>query len=240
MSAAAVPRSKPRAVLVDIDNTLYAYEPCHRAGMDAAASAAAELADRWRSAEQFLRDFQAARTEVKRRLGRCAAAHSRLLYFKEMVDSCPGQADLEAATRLETAYWTAYGRRMSVEPGACELLEQLRRSGVRLAWVSNYTTARQIWKLRQLEMHRCGAALVTSEEAGSEKPDPAIVDLALARLGRTSEETWLVGDSLEEDIAVARARNIFPILLTRGAGGGSDNRYFSASSWQEIRGLFET
>ncbi len=50
--------------------------------------------------------------------------------------------------------------------------------------------------------------VVTSAAAGAGKPDPAIFEFALEAVGATAEHALHVGDSLEEDVAGARAAGI--------------------------------
>lgn len=57
--------------------------------------------------------------------------------------------------------------------------------------------------------------IVTSEEAGVEKPDPAIFRLALDKAGVKADEAVHVGDQYEIDIAGARATGIKPVMIDR-------------------------
>ena len=54
-----------KALLVDIDNTVYAYAPCHAAGLEAARALAGSRHAAWRSNEAFLAAYHLARREVK-------------------------------------------------------------------------------------------------------------------------------------------------------------------------------
>jgi HAD superfamily hydrolase (TIGR01509 family) len=58
-------------------------------------------------------------------------------------------------------------------------------------------------------------AIVGSKAHGRIKPDPSIFVAALTALGVAAEETAMVGDSFEDDIAGARALGIRAILLDR-------------------------
>ena len=53
-------------------------------------------------------------------------------------------------------------------------------------------------------------AIVTSEEAGVDKPAPAPFEIALERLGRPRGDVWVVGDA-EGDLSGARAIGATPI-----------------------------
>ena len=62
-------------------------------------------------------------------------------------------------------------------------------------------------------------AVVTSAEVGASKPDPRIFEAALDAAGCRSDEALHVGDSLENDVAGARAAGIAALHLDRvGAG----------------------
>lgn len=57
--------------------------------------------------------------------------------------------------------------------------------------------------------------VVTSEEAGSDKPLPPIFHMALERAGVKATEAWHVGDQYNIDVAGARGAGIGPVLLDR-------------------------
>jgi putative hydrolase of the HAD superfamily len=61
-------------------------------------------------------------------------------------------------------------------------------------------------------------AVVTSAEVGAAKPDRAIFEHALGLAGATAADTVHVGDSLDNDVAGARAAGIRPLLIARDGG----------------------
>ena len=64
---------------------------------------------------------------------------------------------------------------------------------------------------------------ITSFEAGCDKPQPQIFQLALKRAGVTSAEALFVGDQYDLDVLGARSAGITPILIDRdGAVGKCD------------------
>jgi putative hydrolase of the HAD superfamily len=83
-------------------------------------------------------------------------------------------------------------------PGAVAALAGLRARGLELAVVSN-------WDIGLAEhLERIGAAsffstIVTSAEAGAAKPDPAVFQLALERLGVQPHRALHVGDEDEDE-----------------------------------------
>ncbi len=228
--------NSPRAVIVDIDNTVYPYQVCHEAGLIRAGTLAAALDRYWVDISEFNRDYDNARRVVKRLTGVQAAGHSRLLYLKHLVEARWGRTDIEAVLKLHRAYWEGYHAEMVPDPGCAECLEDLRVRGVRLAWVTNFTTERQLMKLRDLGLESAADFLITSEEVSAEKPDPAPLDLALRKLRSRPEETWVIGDSLTDDIAAAQTLNLTSVWFNRdGAEQSGPVPDFIVRNWLELR-----
>jgi putative hydrolase of the HAD superfamily len=71
--------------------------------------------------------------------------------------------------------------------------------------------------------------VVVSAEVGVQKPDPRIFGAALTALRRTAEESLFVGDSIEVDVAGARAAGLRAVLLDRAVTpvGSASERIFS-------------
>jgi putative hydrolase of the HAD superfamily len=116
---------------------------------------------------------------------------------------------------------------------AREALQAARRHGLRVVVVSNWDAS-----LAQV-LERVGLAdvidgVVTSAAVGAAKPDPAIFDAALALARVVAGEALHVGDSLEEDIAGARAAGIAAVLLNR-AGGAAPAGVRAVGSLNELR-----
>lgn len=230
----------PRAILLDLDNTVYPYEPCHTAGLLAAQNLAVTLDSHWAALAEFSKDYARARQIVKNQVGSQAAGHCRLLYFKMMIEARHKRTDIEATRILHEAYWHGYFAKMTPDPGCIELLGDLRAGGVRLAWVTDFTTERQMLKLHALGLEHMAEWLITSEEAGTEKPDPAIVELALNKLFVSPEEAWLIGDDLNRDIGAARSKGIKAVWFQRQTVSPTrEAPDFIVRSWLELRDLLD-
>jgi putative hydrolase of the HAD superfamily len=190
----------PRAVLFDLDDTLYGYAPCN----EAALAVVAELARGAGGPDAS--GFRALHDEVRRELAvrhaGTAASHDRARFFAEMVSRL--QLPAQLASEWYECYWTAFLAAMQPAPGARAVLDELR-ARCPLALVSNHTTAPQLAKLTRLELADCFSAVVTSEEAGAEKPAARPFELALERLGLGAQDVVMVGDDPVGDIGGAQA-----------------------------------
>jgi len=107
-------------------------------------------------------------------------------------------------------------------PGALETLRGLRSRGVRTAIVSN-SDGRVRAKLARLGLTDDVEFVLDSHEEGVEKPDPAIFERALARMGVAAERAAYIGDIYSIDAIGARAAGLHPVLVDpTGAYDGID------------------
>jgi HAD superfamily hydrolase (TIGR01549 family) len=96
-----------------------------------------------------------------------------------------------------------------------ELFSTLKEAGVPLALITNGAADVQRAKLRALDIEHLFDAVIVSAEVGIAKPDAAIFELAMERLGAEPERVWHVGDNLGTDVAGARAAGIGAVWLNR-------------------------
>ena len=113
------------------------------------------------------------------------------------------EADLDPAD-FAPAFVAALELRLL--PGTAEALERLRGAGLRLACVANWDCA-LAGHLDRLGVADRFDAIVSSAEAGIQKPDPAIFRLALTRLGVEAARALHVGDD-DVDREGARAAGL--------------------------------
>jgi putative hydrolase of the HAD superfamily len=99
-------------------------------------------------------------------------------------------------------------------PEVPEALWRLRADGARLAVVSNWDVSLHD-VLERTRLRPLVDAVVISAEVRVAKPDPAIFHAALERLGATADDALHVGDSLEHDVAGARAAGVEAVLVAR-------------------------
>ena len=137
---------------------------------------------------------------------------------------------------------TGAGRRLMIEgtrllPGAVELLEALRRAGVRTAIVSTKPgdTIRQIFahkgRLDLLDL------VVGGDEVARAKPDPEGLRTALDRLGLAAEQVLFCGDTVI-DAATAQAGGCdFCAVLNGTTPGGAFRDYPHVHIADDLAGL---
>ncbi len=97
-------------------------------------------------------------------------------------------------------------------PGA---LRALREAGHRIVVVSNWDVSLHD-ALRSAQLTELLDGAISSAEAGCEKPDPRIFAAALEVGGASAEGALHAGDTLEYDVAGARAAGWRAVLVARG------------------------
>ena len=209
----------PRAIIFDTDNTLYAYDGPHAMATAATEAKAVRLlgADPGDVREAFAR----ARDDVKRQLGHTASSHSRLLYFQRGIEMLGRKTQLLITLDLEQTYWRTFLSHCELFPGVRDLLVNLRNHDIATAIITDLTSQIQFRKIVYFGLDDCFDYVVTSEEAGADKPDPASFRLAIDKLGVEPVDIWMVGDSLRCDIEGARAFGMTTLLRVDHAGHGN-------------------
>jgi putative hydrolase of the HAD superfamily len=209
-------RVMPSCVLLDLDNTFYAYEPCNAAGMQTVEALVKDQLNL--GGRDFARCFADARIEVKNRLGPTAASHSRLLYFQRTLELAGYASQPVVSLQMEQAYWRAFLNEAVLFEEAAEFLDDLRIAGVPTVIVTDLTAQIQLRKMIHLGLDRLVDWIVTSEETGLDKPSPGNFELALAKLGGVEGAVWMIGEEPRSDIAGARAAVDAVCLQKRLAG----------------------
>lgn len=191
-----------KGILLDLDNTLYDYDTPHVEVLE-------ETLEMFRkrvglSIEDAHILFDRAKKANHKQLALTASSHSRLLYFQKMLEYV-GAFDVKFALELDTYYWHLFMDRIKPEPYVLEFLQEIP---VPKCIVTDFTAEAQYKKLIKLGIVPWVDHLVTSEEAGVEKPHPFIYMLALNKLGLKPEECVMIGDSYKKDCLGASALGI--------------------------------
>lgn len=197
-------------IIFDFDNTLYEYEPCHRMGLKASLNELMKYLNlKYESLELAYKQSQ---KEVKAHLINQAASHSRLLYFKNICERYSLNA-IKLPLILEEIYWKTFLDYMQLKPGVIELLSDLKSREFKVGMCTDLTAHIQLRKIERLKIEEYFDVIVTSEEAGVEKPNPYIFEFTLSKLNSKASESIFIGDSIEKDIKGAIANGMKAIYL---------------------------
>jgi HAD superfamily hydrolase (TIGR01509 family) len=207
-----------KGILIDIDNTLYSYEPPHQKALSTCekkfTNEFPELAMMVDS-EKFKDLYREARNSVTLRLKPNGSCRSRLLAFQEIFESFKEISWHEAigyAVDFEECYWTSFIENMNRNEEVFNFIQNCHKSNMSICAVSDMQTIFQNRKLAKLGY--ANFALVTSEEVGVEKPNKSIFLHALNKINLKSNQVIMIGDDYEKDILGARNIGIKAIQIS--------------------------
>lgn len=219
-----------KAVIFDIDDTLYSY----RAANERVLPLTAEYARRTLGVEpeRFLSLYEQCMAEQLRSHSAVAGCHSRAIRFQMVLERL--HAPLFHAAVLNDLYWNRFLEEIEPFPLVPELLRSLRELGVRTGVGSDMTTDWQLKKLHRLGLLDSLDFVVTSEEAGVEKPDAGLFRLCAHKAQCRAEECLFIGDNLRKDVRGALAAGMDALWLQRDAAAAE-----AESDVKSIQGYLE-
>lgn len=194
----------PDAFLFDTDNTLYPYDPAHTAAQQAVRDKVVSTFSI--SPQDFDKAFKEARQQVKTRLKHTASSHSRLLYLQRMLEIMGLGSQVLLALDFEQTYWRTFLSNAVLFDGVKELLDDIRLLGIPTAIVTDLTAQIQFRKVVYFGLDHYFDYIVTSEEAGFDKPHEAPFQIALEKMRPKGDCVWMIGDNPVNDIRGAREK----------------------------------
>lgn len=194
----------PDAILFDTDNTLYAYEPAHAAALKAVRDKVITTLSI--SAEDFDKAYHEARHQIRNRLTHAAASHSRLLYLQRMLEIMGLGSQVLLALDFEQTYWRTFLSNAILFDDVKELLDDIRLLGIPTAIVTDLTAQIQFRKVVYFGLDHYFDYIVTSEEAGFDKPHEAPFLIAVEKMRPKGRCIWMIGDNPVNDIRGAREK----------------------------------
>ena len=227
----------PEAFLFDTDNTLYHYDPAHYAAKEAVCRKVTDTLSI--SPKDFDRAFSEARTQVKLRLENTASSHSRLLYLQRMLEMMGLGSQVLLALDFEQTYWRTFLANAVLFDGVKDLLDDIRLLGIPTAIVTDLTAQIQFRKVVYFGLDNYFDYIVTSEEAGFDKPHAAPFQIALEKMDAKEKIIWMIGDNAASDIRGAR-ETIDAVTLQKHHDGiklgtGLNTPDASFSEYNELR-----
>ena len=214
----------PSAVIFDTDNTLYPYEPAHQA----ATKAVEEKVENHLGIkkDRFSIIFNNSKKEIKQLLGNTASSHSRLLYIQRTLENLGMKTKVLLTLDLEQTYWRTFLNNCKLFPGVLDFIYLLKSEGILMANITDLTAQIQFRKLVYFGLDEYFDYVVTSEEAGKDKPSNKPFELSLKKLQISPSKIWMIGDNSLNDMVGAERMGINKIqkkhegvkIITKGEG----------------------
>lgn len=191
-----------KAVFFDIDDTLFHFSQPSQKAMEKVANYV--LGQLWIEEDVWKDALKQAQDKIGKRLGYDSPAfHNRQIRFQNALEILR-QPIYPYATEMYKIYWNTVFEDMEPEPGIEQLLKLLKKKKIYLGIGSDMTSYIQNKKLEKLKLASYFDSIITSEEAGRDKPAPEIFTLCIEKCGYKPEECLFIGDNWEKDVAGAR------------------------------------
>jgi YjjG family noncanonical pyrimidine nucleotidase len=202
-----------RAVLFDLDDTLFDHRRSARAALEEVHrghAAKFDFAELERHHGIYLEEMH---LEVL--AGRIGLDDARRERFRKVFRALGVTLDAADVDAVASAYRSGYMTARRALDGAAALLTALRPHA-RIAIVTNNLLQEQQDKLAHCGLTPLVDVLIASEDVGVSKPDPRIFRIALDRAGVGAPEAVMVGDAWENDVAGARRAGIRAVWFNPG------------------------
>jgi len=200
-----------KAVLFDLDNTLYDYDKPHEKALKEVYKVLKIYISL--SFSRFMKLFNISKAEIHKELAGTASAHNRILYFQRLIEKTHNTIEPKIILKLYKTYWDTFLKNMKIKKEVLSSLKKIKKAGLKIVIVTDLTTHIQLRKLDKLKISKYIDFLVTSEEAGSEKPHSIMFLLALNKLNIIPKDAIMVGDNSVTDIEGANSVGLDTVLI---------------------------
>ncbi|PJZ71016.1 hydrolase [Leptospira perolatii] len=205
------------ALLLDFDNTLFDSIKIYEDSLRKMEKEAPKYG--FRSVKEFQKLYQDSRAEVKSELKGVPTNRLRLLYFKKMVEKSSGSCNPKKILDLDQAYFRFFlnGIKEWKSQNALsfqkiiQILKEIQNHET-IVLLTNENLRTQLLKASVLLPKELGYHLVTSEEIGAEKPSSLMFQRAFSLASSDPENSYMIGDSLEDDIKGALNAGIREVI----------------------------
>lgn len=203
-----------RAVLFDLDNTLFDHLTSARGGLDTfirsfGVELTSDLSHSWFEIEQATYD-----RFLSKELNFQEQRRERLRQFLPLV----GHPEPVGTTELDemfNIYLRSYEEAWTAFPDAAPTLQMLRSSGITIGVVTNGNHEQQAKKINRIGIEPLLDQFFTSEQMGHAKPTSSAFILPCEEMALSPSQVLYVGDNFRVDIEGARAAGLQALHLDR-------------------------
>tara|TARA_B100001029_G_C15059593_1_gene457241 strand:+ start:2197 stop:2928 length:732 start_codon:yes stop_codon:yes gene_type:complete len=186
-----------KIIIFDLDNTFYNYEEVQEVALKSVFT----FQDKFKKYNEFNEQYQIAREEVKNKLGGSTSVNNRVIYFKTLLENI-GEKDLSIALNYENVYWENFIKNANLNNELIKKIRNEKKEGYIYHLYTNLDTNTQLKKINYWNLDFFDK-IVTSEEAGYEKPHEKFIEYVTKDLDKFKKENYkfyAIGDSVENDL----------------------------------------
>lgn len=200
-----------KAILLDLDNTLYDYDLCHN---KAILNVLDVLSSNFNlSPKELFQTYQNISNNLKNELGNSASSHNRLIYFNLLCEEF--RIPIIFLEEMNKIYWESFYSIIELNDGVMEFLNFLVTEKIKIYILTDYTLNEQILKLKALKILNYIERIFSSEEIGIEKPSLKAFTYCMSKIGLTARDIAMVGDNYYKDIKGALNASLYPFWYNK-------------------------
>jgi putative hydrolase of the HAD superfamily len=204
-----------KAVLFDLDDTIFDHQHARRSALEALQRAYPVLANQTIAELEATHERHMQATFAAFLAGKFDVNDSRRerqqLFFRDY----GATLSTEQADEAENRYRQAYNADRRPVPGALALIDALRTRGLKIGVVTNGVQLEQAEKIRLCGLEAKIDSVATSGQLKVKKPDRAIFEHVLSALSIAPTDAVMIGDSWQNDVIGARNAGIPAIWFNR-------------------------
>lgn len=188
-----------KAVIFDLDDTLYDFDTVHKEATKKLNQKAYELLGV--DPALFDRIYHDAFRGVMQRMGttvETGSSHSRTLRLQYTLEEL-GKPIFPNVLLLYDVYWGYILDHMQPEPYIKEALSYLQDKGYTIGCGTNMTAHIQYQKIERLGLGQYFTFMMTSEESVIDKPSKTFFDMAVSKAGCPADRCVFIGDDHGRD-----------------------------------------
>lgn len=211
-----------KTILFDIDHTLYNYEIVHHYALNKVFQKIHKII--WTKISLLEIIYDISKKEIYRQLSGTAACHNKELQFQRIFEHLHQTVEPKIILDLYNIYWKNFFKKMKLDNWVLDFLSDLKKKNIKIGIVTDLTAYIQLQKMEILGISDYIDVLVTSEEAGIEKPHPSIFLLATHKLGVLAKDCIMVWDNIIKDIEWSQSLGMIGVWINRDS---SDSKWIS-------------
>jgi len=225
-----------KLLLVDIDDTLcnssMAYKKAQKACFLYLKKQKFNLTEK-----KFNDLYSKSRNYIHKLLKNTASSHNRFLYFQNLFERLNLPIHPKLLNGITNLYWNTVYKNIKLLPTVLESLKIIKQNKIKIGIVSDLLSQIQITKLQHLDIAQYFDFIVSSEEAGRDKPFPYIFKLAIKKSQFTNNfQVYVIGDNCSRDILGAEKMKFISIYIGKGKCKIADH---SIKTFKEVLSILD-
>jgi len=192
-------------LIFDFDNTLYDYSHCYNEALN---TVFIYLQEKLKiNIEDIKYQFQQQKKIIQNSINNQASSHNKCIQFKKIVEFY--HLPVEEAIVLYDLFIDNFNKHLKLYDYVEDFLKICIDNNIKCFLLTNNICYEQLFRLKKLNLCKYFTKIYTSEELGTEKPDPKIFNTILQENNIQKNEVAMIGDSFNMDIESVNLLNIY-------------------------------